>query len=318
MTIRFVCGCGKHLRARDGMARMRVLCPGCGAFVGVPSLEPAVAGGQRAMTPQERVRHARNNPPPPEAVAAETLLQEVLAGPKAAGRRVRLHSAKGPRRPTTRRLEQHWYEFLIYPLSAWRLCLGLAVGLTVLSAGLLVWLPTQLNTTEPADDWGTRAFYLNVLVIAVDDSPDCRVPSSSGCSPPRCSGEVDSIVWSGNVFTTFAAAGARWLASFLAGPAVLAAVGWLYWQRCGESLWDKFILVEISVVAVAYFILALAAVADRGRWRDLSPTGGRRPGAPAGLACAGRRRGGAGGAGAGRCSCWPASPRCIAASCGAG
>jgi hypothetical protein len=57
----------------------------------------------------------------------------------------------------------------------------------------------------------------------------------------------------------------------LAGPAMLAGVGWLYWQRCGESLWDKFVLVEISVVAVAYFILALTAVADRGRWRDLSP-----------------------------------------------
>ena len=66
-------------------------------------------------------------------------------------------------------------------------------------------------------------------------------------------------------------AGARWLASFLAGPAILTLVGWLYWQRCGESLWDKFVLVEISVVAVAYFILVLAAVADQGRWRDLSP-----------------------------------------------
>ena len=156
MTIKFVCGCGKHLRAGDDMARVRVLCPGCGTLVGVPSLEPNVAGGQRAMTPRDRVRHGRNNPPPPEAVAAERLLQEVLAGPKAARRRVRLHSGKGPRRPT-RPLEQHWYEFLIYPLSAWRLCLALAIGLTILSAGLLVWLPTRLNTMDLADDWGTSA-----------------------------------------------------------------------------------------------------------------------------------------------------------------
>ena len=136
------------------------------------------------MTPQERVRHARDNPPRPEAAAAETLLQEMLAGPKAAGRRVRLHSGKAPRRPSSRRLEQHWYEFLIYPLSAWRLCLGLAIMLTILSAVLLVWLPTRLNATEPADDWGTRAFYLNVWESRCC-SPDCRVPSSSESSPPR-------------------------------------------------------------------------------------------------------------------------------------
>ncbi len=271
MTIKFVCGCGKHLRARDDMARMRVRCPGCAAFVGVPSLEPAVAGGQRAMTPQERVRHARDNPPSPEAVAAETLLHEMLAGPKPAGRRVRLHSAKSPRPRATRRLEQHWYEFLSYPLSAWRLCLALAIGLTILSAGLLVWLPTRLNATEPADDWGARAFYLNILVITLLLAGlPCTFLERVLASATQ--GEVDCIVWSGNVFTTFATAGARWLTSFLAGPAILAAVGWLYWQRCGESFWDKLVLIEISVVAVAYFILALAAVVDRGRWRDLSPT----------------------------------------------
>ena len=223
------------------------------------------------MTPQERVRHAHDNPPRPEAVAAETLLQEMLAGPKAAGRRVRLHSAKAPRRRATRRLEQHWYEFLTYPLSTWRLCLALAIMLTILSTVLLVWLPTRLNAMEPADDWGTRGFYLNVLVIALLLAGlPCtfleRVLASA------TNGEVDYIVWSGNVFTTFAAAAHRWVAAFLSGPALLAAVAWLYWQRCGESLWDQFVLFEISVVAVAYFILALAAVVDRGRWRNLSPT----------------------------------------------
>jgi hypothetical protein len=270
VTIKFVCGCGKRLRAGDDMARVRVRCPGCGDFVGVPSLEPTVVGGQRPMTPRERIRHTRNNPPPPEAVAAEMLLREVLAGPKEAGRRVRLRSGDGPRRPPTRPLERHWYEFLIYPLSAWRLCLGLAVALTLLSAGLLVWLPTRLNTTGPADDWAERAFYLSVSLIAILTAGlPCtfleRVLASAA------GGEVDDIVWSGTVLGTFATAGARWLGCFLAGPAVLAAVGWLYWQRCGESIWDVLVLVEISVVAVAYFILALAAVVDRGRWRDLSP-----------------------------------------------
>ena len=270
MTIKFVCGCGKRLRARDDMARMRVLCPGCGTFVGVPALEPTVAGGQRAMSPQERIRHGRNDPPPPEVVAAERILRDVMAGPKEAGRRVRLRASTGPRLPRTGHLEQHWYEFLHYPLSAWRLCLALAVGLTVLSAGLLVWLPTRIDTAEPAGDWGTRAFYVGGMAVAllIAGLPCTfleRVLASA------TSGEVDDIVWSGNVFTTFASAGARWLAAFLAGPAILAVVGWLYWQRCEDSLWDKFVLVEIGLVGVAYFILALAALADRGRWRDLNP-----------------------------------------------
>lgn len=286
MTIKFVCGCGKRLRANDGQARMRVLCPGCGAFVGVPSLEPTVAGGRLAMTPQERIRHTRNNPPPPEAVAADKLIQQMLARPKEAGRRVRLHVGRGPRPPSTRRLEQHWYECLIYPLSAWRLCLALAMGLTALSAGMLVWLPTQLNTAEAAGDSGTRWLYLGgVAVVLLVAGLPCtfleRVLASA------TSGEVEYIVWSGNVFTTFVAAGARWLGAFLAGPAVLTTVGWLYWQRSGDSLWDKLVLFELCVVAVSYFILALAAVTDRGRLRDLNPLAvadlahrlGRRPAA---------------------------------------
>ena len=61
MTIRFVCGCGKHLRAREEMAARRVVCPGCGNLVGVPSLKPTHRGTVAApLTPLERIGHGGN------------------------------------------------------------------------------------------------------------------------------------------------------------------------------------------------------------------------------------------------------------------
>ncbi len=44
MSIRFVCTCGKHLRAREDMAARRTVCPACGRPVGIPSLSPSQRG----------------------------------------------------------------------------------------------------------------------------------------------------------------------------------------------------------------------------------------------------------------------------------
>src|SRR5581483_11058359 len=55
MSIKFVCSCGKHLRARDEMAARRSVCPRCGAPVGMPSKQPTQRGAAAApMTPAER------------------------------------------------------------------------------------------------------------------------------------------------------------------------------------------------------------------------------------------------------------------------
>src|SRR5260370_40177242 len=57
MSIKFVCPCGKRLKARDDMAARRIMCPRCGNPVGVPSLDP---NRPTPMTPAERLRaHAR-------------------------------------------------------------------------------------------------------------------------------------------------------------------------------------------------------------------------------------------------------------------
>src|SRR5579871_6490204 len=63
MSIKFICSCGKHLRARDEMAARRSMCPRCGAPVGVPSMRPTHAGTVAApLTPQERRRLRREAP----------------------------------------------------------------------------------------------------------------------------------------------------------------------------------------------------------------------------------------------------------------
>jgi hypothetical protein len=59
MSIKFVCACGKRLKARDEMAGKRIPCPRCGNPVGVPSLDPDKPA---PMTPAERLRHQARRP----------------------------------------------------------------------------------------------------------------------------------------------------------------------------------------------------------------------------------------------------------------
>src|SRR5919198_406987 len=64
MAIKFICGCGKHLRARDEMAARRSVCPACGSPVGIPSLQPTCPGATLGpMTPAERRKLARQRGP---------------------------------------------------------------------------------------------------------------------------------------------------------------------------------------------------------------------------------------------------------------
>jgi hypothetical protein len=59
MSIKFVCSCGKRLKARDDMAGKRIPCPRCGNPIGVPSLDP---DKPTPMTPAERLRHQARRP----------------------------------------------------------------------------------------------------------------------------------------------------------------------------------------------------------------------------------------------------------------
>lgn len=273
MAIKFVCGCGKHLRARDDMASKRVICPKCGSLVGIPALRPALPGAAGPMTPLERLRHARDRKPlpPPEQPAAQL---EAPAAPKPPGgsRTVRLLAGKISRRPdpTGAHLEKRWYECLSYPLRAFRLCVGLALILTALNAAVAMLLP-RLLAEPPEGPWALAAFHstwaLGVLLIA-------GLPCSflEAVMESASAGEAFFIRWSGNLPGTVVLGGLRWLACFLAGPVVFAAAGLMYWLSCGDpAVVDWLILTELGLVAVAYQIYALLALNDRGRLRDLNP-----------------------------------------------
>jgi hypothetical protein len=59
MSIKFVCSCGKRLKANDDMAGKRIPCPRCGNPVGVPALDPT---RPTPMTPAERLRAQARRP----------------------------------------------------------------------------------------------------------------------------------------------------------------------------------------------------------------------------------------------------------------
>jgi hypothetical protein len=254
LTIKFVCSCGKHLKARDEMASRRSVCPRCGSPVGIPALK---AGPPAAAAP-------RTMPRPDRAASA--------ASPVVDTRVVRLLSGRGQHRPDRagRHLEEHWYECLWYPLRAWHLCVGLAGVLTVLSAGVAFFLPRVL-LDPPADPWSLAMLrllwaMLLVLILGVPCSfLDLVLASAAG-------GETRYIRWSGDPLLTFLVSGLRWLACFLTGPVVFAAAAVLYWRDCGDpAVLDWLIITELAVVAIAYQAFVLLAVTDRGRLRDLNP-----------------------------------------------
>ena len=274
MTIKFVCSCGKHLRARDNMAARRSVCPRCGAPVGIPSLKPTHAGTTAApLTPAERQRRARERASTSAATSSSPSDHVTAEPPRPLDTSlVRLASARGPRLPDPpgRFLETRWHECLLYPLRAWHLYVGVALFMSVLSAVMVTFLPRFL-AEPPADPWLLRIFHLTcvLLLIALVGIPcsflDCVLSSA-------IAGEVYYIRLAAHPLVVVMLSGAKWLACFAAGPVVFAGVAWLYWLQCGDLLvLDWLILGELGVATIAYWIFALLAVTERGKLRDLNP-----------------------------------------------
>lgn len=283
MTIKFTCSCGKHLKARDDLAERRVVCPRCGYLAGVPALKPANPEGAAPLTRAERLQRAAHRgqpaamettlPPSPRALidAPPSRPHPGLSRP-AVWRGVRLLSHRTLRRAdlTGRHLEKNWRECLAYPIRAGLFCVVIALVLTAVSVGMTVYLPGLL-AEPPSDPWalaGFSALWLLLLVLAVGVPCcflDCVLASAAA-------GEIYYICWSGNLLLGIALSGGRWSICFLAGPIVFAATSFLYWLHCGDpSPLDWFIVAELGIVAIAYQIFAMLALADRGRLRDLNP-----------------------------------------------
>jgi hypothetical protein len=280
LTIKFVCSCGKHLRARDEMAARRSLCPRCGAPVGIPSLKPHHAGAAGPMTPMERRRQARFAPaiadeapsPPPRPPAPPERETQPHEPHPLDSHLVRLLSHRGKRRRhlTTRHLEKSWSACVVYPLRAWRLCLGLTLFLMLCSVSLAASLPALFGglDVEPMLLGVLQgvAVALAVLLVSLPAGfLDCMLISA-------VKGEVYYILWSGNPLLTAALGGARWLSCLLAGPVVFAVIGYLYWLNWGiPTPLDWLILAELAVAGACWWIFALLTAAERGWLHGLNP-----------------------------------------------
>src|SRR5205807_6902819 len=138
MSIKFVCSCGKHLRARDEMAARRSVCPRCGSPVGIPSKQPAsTAIAAKPVTPAERLKGRVQAPvigplpddafaatawdPPPRASAVITPDKGVSVPKPLDPSQVTKPAPPAPRRRRHRgwELETQWQECLGYPFAGY-------------------------------------------------------------------------------------------------------------------------------------------------------------------------------------------------------
>jgi hypothetical protein len=167
-------------------------------------------------------------------------------------------------------VETHWYQCLLLPRRAWRLVLGLAVGLTVFTGVLALLLPSLLGDLRGEDAWliwlCLPCLSIPLLIFGYGAGfLDCVFASAR-------TGEVGYVRWPGRDISLALKSGARWLICFLAGPAVPACASLLYWIHGGDmGPCDWMILVELNLVAFSSWLLLLLAVNQRDRLRDLNP-----------------------------------------------
>jgi hypothetical protein len=284
MSIKFVCSCGKRLRARDEMARRRSVCPRCGQPVGIPSGEPTHPGtAAEPLTPQERRRLAarrgagggetatvplppvpRNPPtaPPPGRDPIGAIILGLLIGRK--------HPRGGASQRRLRSLEAHWYECLAYPLHDWPLWTGPALLLTVVSGAGLLLLPRVFAAPppDPVVRWVQWSAFLLGLVLVLGFP--CNFLGAVLAS--ATAGDPCTLRWTGPTVGAALRGGLAWLTCYLAGPAVFVAAAFHHWRECGDPAFvDWLILAELGFFAVGYGLLVLAAVAERGLLRGVNP-----------------------------------------------
>jgi hypothetical protein len=271
MAIKFICSCGKHLRARDEMAARRSVCPRCGAPVGIPAREPTQSSAPLGpMTPTERAGRR------PVVASTEAVFRELsLAAAAPSAPPVPTEAAPGaaaeppasaPRKPRT----TPWGQRLVYLLRALPLIVGLAVALTAVTATAAAG-PALRDLRSAASGW-----ILGVLCAPFVVFPLLILGYACGfldCTfSAAAAGEVRDVRWPGRDLGLVVRSAAAWLLCFLAGPVVPAAGALLFWLHCGDpALVDWLILAELGLFAVGYWLLAVVAVQRRDRLRDANP-----------------------------------------------
>ncbi len=273
MTIKFVCTCGKHLRARDEMARRRSVCPRCGNPVGIPALAPTHRGATLGvMTPAE-LRRRRSHEIGKQLQEAAALDSEQPGGTvkeDTLRRLLREHIATliNPSAHQPRILEKHWYQCLLYPVRVAGLVVGLAGALAILCGGTLLALPVLAETElRPWMLLSVSALFLVIPLVIVGFA--CLLFEGALKTVPVGTVEVHWLVR--NIGLAIRSC-ITWLVCFLAGPILPVGGSALYWYCCGDpNLIDWAILVYLNLLGMGYGLFALLAVSQTDRLLDANP-----------------------------------------------
>ena len=292
MTIKFVCSCGKRLRARDDLAARRLACPRCGKPVGIPNsnhspytplIDPLAPPSRPA--PRQEAESTSPGWEPNEAAAraaAELADRLRLLGDDgfveltAASARAKA-AAPIAYRPSMFRQSRdpgtRWYHCLLFPRAAVTriLVLGCLLGLFAVVAPIEVRvLLTSDSTQAPADRlvYGvglvvamlallSQISALFVCVLAAERTGQLSVADLSVRQVGLALRGLAVVVCTG-----------------LGGPVVLAGLCLWFWIHTGQlQLVDWMILGELLFVLAGYWLFALAEVC-LSRWpRPANPMG---------------------------------------------
>jgi hypothetical protein len=271
MSIKFICSCGKHLRARDEMAARRSMCPRCGAPVGIPSMRPTHAGTMAApLTPQERRRLNRDKQGRNEPDAVETGITSSLALPTRSEAILDKLPQPAPKVRRRRHLEQRWHQCLTYPLLNWKVFFCFAFLLSIFMASLILSFqklpPFSEATREDWVVWLITAWIFGIIVAYAYATVEWALASAlAGQGPASCWPSLRA----GPLPLKSAL---RCLVCFLAGPVFLVALAGLYWLYGGDlKALDGLILAELGVFTVAYWFLSVVSANERDLLRDANP-----------------------------------------------
>jgi hypothetical protein len=276
MTIKFICTCGKHLRAREDMAARRTVCPRCGAPVGIPSLEPTHRGTPAApMSPDER---RRRQPLSSDELSPYEDINPLADFPNLGLRPAQRDETAAESLPIPppmplnrpRRGETRWYHCLLYPLRALRLLFGLTMALTIVTAlGVLIFpsLRHEWFAIPLAGQVFVSAFALLPFLVCAYTCGTLECALTSALAGTR-----GDVYWPGGDVALALKSLVRWLVCFLAGPAVLVTIACYYWVNGGDlAVLDWVILAELVVLAGGYWLLALVAVCQSERLQKANP-----------------------------------------------
>ncbi len=295
MAIFFSCLCGQNLCEEDQRAGGQMCCPVCGLLVAIPLprrapaafpetcqvVPPAPSLELRAVeVPAPPCEPAPRRRPPslppqddeetyPLARAWNDLDpdEDEKARERARSRRLLSRAVRDLKDAHLRSswpLEKHWIEFLSYPLRALPLALILAMAWATLIAILGAMMPDRWDALEILP----RAPVLMIVFMLFGYT----VAFLQGTYAAARTGQAGFLVWPGRNMTVTVRGGVQGLLAFLAGPVLPAVVGYIFWVESGElQTIDWMILWQLGLVAVGYWALAMLAVQEDNRLRDLHP-----------------------------------------------